>query len=210
MEGWIKLHRSLLDWQWYGDKNTVLLFIHLLLKANHKANKWRGIEVSRGQLITGLQALSEQTGLTFQEVRTALSKLENSHTINKQSNKQHTLITITNYDKYQTDDPESNKQINTQSTNEQQTSNNKQEYKNEKNEKKRGGFTPPTLDEVVAYCKERNNAVNAQRFINHYQSVNWMRGKTKLRDWKAAVRYWEQSDRDKNAEVIKPKKQNIW
>ena len=56
-------------------------------------------------------------------------------------------------------------------------------------------FTPPTLDDVQSYCKERNNRVDAERFINHYSSNGWMVGKVPMKDWKAAVRNWERDDR---------------
>ena len=52
MEGWIKLHRKILDWEWYDDINTKVLFLHLLLTANHEEQKWRGKIIERGQLIT--------------------------------------------------------------------------------------------------------------------------------------------------------------
>jgi len=55
-------------------------------------------------------------------------------------------------------------------------------------------FTPPTLSEVIAYCNERANHVDPQRFINHYSANGWMRGKNKIKDWKACVRTWEQND----------------
>lgn len=53
-------------------------------------------------------------------------------------------------------------------------------------------FTPPTIEEVEAYCRERGNGVSAQRFIDYYTARGWMLGgKTKMRDWRAAVRTWE-------------------
>lgn len=57
-------------------------------------------------------------------------------------------------------------------------------------------FTPPTADEVRAYCQERNNQVDPERFINFYESKGWMIGKNKMKDWKAAVRTWERKDAD--------------
>ena len=56
---------------------------------------------------------------------------------------------------------------------------------------KRARFTPPTIDEVQAYCQERQNGVDAERFIDYYSSNGWMVGKNKMKDWKAAVRTWE-------------------
>ena len=52
-------------------------------------------------------------------------------------------------------------------------------------------FKPPTVEEVAAYCLERGNHVDPQRFIDYYAAANWMRGKTKIKDWKACVRTWE-------------------
>ena len=55
-------------------------------------------------------------------------------------------------------------------------------------------FTPPTLEEVTEYCKERNNNVDPERFIDFYASKGWMVGSNKMKDWKACVRTWEKRD----------------
>lgn len=57
-----------------------------------------------------------------------------------------------------------------------------------------GRFTPPTLEEVSDYCLERKNGVDPQRFIDYNQSKGWIIGKSKMKDWKAAVRTWEQKE----------------
>lgn len=62
--------------------------------------------------------------------------------------------------------------------------------KNKKDSKNKN-FTPPTLEEVKNYCQERNNTVNPQKWISHYQSNGWKVGKNQMKDWKAAVRTWE-------------------
>lgn len=56
-------------------------------------------------------------------------------------------------------------------------------------------FLPPTIDEVQSYCSERGNKVDAERFVNFYTAKAWMVGKNRMKDWKAAVRTWEQSDK---------------
>lgn len=56
-------------------------------------------------------------------------------------------------------------------------------------------FTPPTLDEVIAYCQERGNSVDAERFVSFYESNGWKVGKNPMKDWRAAVRTWERDDR---------------
>lgn len=69
---------------------------------------------------------------------------------------------------------------------------------------KRKRFSPPTIEEVTAYCNERGNSVDPQRFIDHYESNGWMVGKNKMKDWKAAVRNWERNGYDKPT-ASKPK-----
>ena len=59
-------------------------------------------------------------------------------------------------------------------------------------------FTPPSVDEVAAYCRERGNAVDAQRFVDFYASKGWKVGSSGMRDWHAAVRNWERQDNTKN------------
>ena len=58
---------------------------------------------------------------------------------------------------------------------------------------KRGVFTPPTLSDVQAYCHERHNSVDAERFLDYYTSNGWKVGKNPMKDWKAAVRSWERN-----------------
>ena len=99
--GFIKLHRQILDWEWYKDNNTKILFLHLILKANFKTKKWQGIEVKRGSFITSLQNLSFETGLTQKQVRTSLNKLKKTGEVASKTSNKYSLITITYYEKYQ-------------------------------------------------------------------------------------------------------------
>lgn len=68
-------------------------------------------------------------------------------------------------------------------------------------------FVKPTLAEVTEYCRERNNGIDPQRFIDHYEANGWMRGKTKIKDWQAAVRTWEQADKRYSVEDKPPQKE---
>ncbi|MFD2600193.1 hypothetical protein ACFSQ3_14640 [Sphingobacterium corticis] len=142
-QGWIKLHRSLLEWEWYKDLNTRSLFLHLLIRANHKDNRFQGNVVKRGQILTGINALSIETSLSVQQLRTSLKKLKSTNEITIESSSKNSVITVVNYDFYQTvdDDQQAEQQTNNKrSTSDQQTTNkrattNKNE-KNIKNEKK--------------------------------------------------------------------------
>lgn len=65
-------------------------------------------------------------------------------------------------------------------------------------------FQPPTIDEVKAYCAERHNSVNAERFIDYYTSNGWKVGKNPMKDWKAAVRTWERNGYDSGGHTQDP------
>lgn len=62
-------------------------------------------------------------------------------------------------------------------------------------------FTPPSVEEVRAYCEERHNGIDPQRFVDFYEAKGWMLGKNKMKNWKAAVRTWEQREIGKEKEL---------
>ena len=101
--GWIKSHRKLLDWEWYNDINTTRLFIHLLLTVSIKDDNWHGVHVPRGSRITSRTILAEETNLSERQVRTALDHLISTNEITKQTTRQCTIITVVNYDSYQSE-----------------------------------------------------------------------------------------------------------
>ena len=125
--GWISLHRSLLDWEWYTDANTMRLFIHLLLIANHSDKKYKSKIIKRGELITGREKLSAEIGLSVQAIRTSLKRLKSTNEITIESTSKGTLINIVNYSNYQGDAREinqlNNQQANQPTTNQQPASN---------------------------------------------------------------------------------------
>lgn len=148
-EGWISLHRKMLEWEWYTDANVCRIFIHCLLKANHKTKKWRGVTIKRGTFITSIKNLSHETGLSNQQVRTALQKLTDSGEINKQTTSLNTLITVTKYDEYQN----SNKAItNNQHTSQQDSNKRVTTTNNDNNENKSRDTLSPLISEYASVC----------------------------------------------------------
>lgn len=101
MEGYIKIYRQLLDWEWYTDTPTKSLFIHLLLKANIKDSNWRWTPVQKWSLITGRKKLSEETWLSESQIRTSLEKLQSTNEIAIKVTKSFSVIELNNWDKYQ-------------------------------------------------------------------------------------------------------------
>lgn len=101
MQGWVQLHRKLLEWEWFTSPKHLQVFIALLLKANHKENKWMGVEVKEGQLITGLLQLSEDTKLSRSTVNRILDDLVKSGDIFRHPTNKYSLITIIRWKDYQ-------------------------------------------------------------------------------------------------------------
>lgn len=99
--GWIKSFRKLLDWGWFTVPNTAHLFQYCLLRANVTDKMWHGQLVARGSFITSRNSLSVGTGLTEQQVRTALNHLTSTGEIQCTATNLYTLITISNYEYYQ-------------------------------------------------------------------------------------------------------------
>lgn len=134
----IKLYRSLLNWEWYTDVNTTKLFLHLLLVANRFPSEWRGIRINQGQRLTSLSKLASETGLTIQQTRTAISHLKLTGEITSESTNGYTLITVENYAKFQGCDSEptyeSTSNLTSESTSDQHAS--QQQIKKEKKVKK--------------------------------------------------------------------------
>lgn len=136
-EGYIKLFRKFVTWEWYDDINTSRLFLHLLFTVNWQDKKWHGIEVKRGSIITSLSKLSEETGLTVKQVRKSLERLMETSEITKETTNRYTLISIVKYADYQFNEKEAGKQkdklVDTQKANEGQSKGNQRattkEYK---------------------------------------------------------------------------------
>lgn len=170
LNGFIKIHRKLLTWEWYTDINVRVLFFHCLLKANHKSERWQGIEIKAGQFVTSYGHLAKECGLSTQQTRTAIDKLKLTGEITSQTTSRYSIITIRNWYLYQTNNKQNNKQI----TNEQQTNNNKQEIKEEKkninlslsNSSTRARVGKREREILKSYCKNPKNGVkNPDGFI---------------------------------------------
>lgn len=144
MSGWIKLHRKVLKWEWYNDPSTFRVFTHLLLTANHKPDKWQGIVIGRGQVVTGLYALSEKTGLSPRNIRTAMTKLKSTNELTIRTTNRFSIITIVKYDDYQDGDkPTDNQATNDRQTNDKRTTTSKEDKEDKKVKKEKKDIAKP-------------------------------------------------------------------
>lgn len=119
--GFIKLYRSLVSWEWYSDIITSRVFIHLLLTVNFEDIQWQGITIKRGERVYSFASLSDEIGITVQQLRSALKRLTITNEITSRSTTKYSVVTVKNYDRYQgathqsTNEQHSNQQaINTQ------------------------------------------------------------------------------------------------
>lgn len=159
MEGYIKLYRRILKWEWYDDINTKTLFLHCLLKAKHEAKKWHGIEINPGQFITSISNLSKELNLSVQQIRTSLDKLISTNEITKRQHSSCSIITIKNWTQFQIN----NKPNNKQATSEQQ------QLKNEKNDK---NYNLVIKEEEVEEDRENQNFDFSKNWYGEYQNVH--------------------------------------
>lgn len=211
MDGWIKLHRKIMDNPLYLSEpfTRMQAWIDLLLLANHKEGFFyvRGnkVVVGRGQVGTSSRTLASRWQWSRGKVERFLKDLENDNQIEPQKNNVITLISICNYDDYQNTEPQTEPQTSRrQTTDEPQTDRNKNDKKekNVNNDNNRDKaetakrFTPPSIDEVQSYISEKGYSVNAESFVAFYTSKNWFVGKNKMKDWHAAVVTWEKRNKD--------------
>lgn len=222
-QSYIKLFRKMLDWEWWDDRNVRDLFFTMLLMANWKEKQWKGISIERGSFFTSLEHLSQKSGLSVRQVRTALNKLKSTGEVTSKTTNCGTLVTIANWGVYQGGSEKATSDMTSELTAERQTddkrmTSERQQLKNNKNIKKGKNdkkdigesyssgskrFTPPTIEEVSAYIREQGYHIDAEMFIDHYEANGWMVGKNKMKDYKATLRNWERR-RQNNAGEIQP------
>jgi hypothetical protein len=101
MAGWVKIKRSLLDWEWYDDHNATRLLLHLNLTVNFEDKQWKGILIKRGSMVLSWATLSKSIGLSVKQCRTAMDKLISSKEVTKVSTNKFQVITLVKWDKIQ-------------------------------------------------------------------------------------------------------------
>lgn len=231
--GYIKINRGILEWEWYGNINTKVLFLHMLIKANWKEGKFQGIDIPRGSFVSSYPKLSDDLGLTVNEVRTALKHLISTGEITAKTYPKFTVFTVKNYCSYQdlnsqsTDNITDNSQsINSQSTVKAQSINSQlttiEEGKKERREKgkkersniytvpekvrhKRGEYGHVLLsDEEIERLGKDYGEDMAQQAIQFLDEYMQMHGKS-YKDCNLAIRKWViDAVKKKEVETFRP------
>jgi biotin operon repressor len=146
MNGFIKLHRSMLTWEWYGDTITKTVFLHLLLTARFDEGSWKGVKLYPGQIIIGRKELAETLNISERNVRTAINHLKTTGEIAIKVTNKYSLVTLTNWALYQTPNDSKGQQGDQQSANsrpatDQQTTSNRPQRKNIRTEECKDSIT---------------------------------------------------------------------
>ena len=223
-DDFITLHRSVQKhWIWQ-EPEALKFWMALLLEANWQEKKtmFNGclLTVKRGELVFGRIKYSRELNISQKKIRRYIDLLEKTNMITKgqQKSNKFSLISITNYESFQkrasrgpakgqqngserasqepvmTGDASCSGPAKGQQETQKGTTSKQQTNKTIGGKLKR--FIPPEISEVQDYCLERKNNIDAENFVDFYSASNWMRGKNKVKDWKACVRTWEKNRRD--------------
>jgi hypothetical protein len=220
MEGWIKLHRCLIDSYVFSNPTTLKIWVWILIKASSKKRTislkigtgFQDIEINPGELIFGRFKAEEDLNIDGSTIYKHIKKLEESNNIELKSNNHFTIITICNWETYQENEIIKEQPENNQRTTEEQQSNNRVTTEEHKQESKEGKkvkkdkkeFIPPTCDEVKNYFKEKGyKETVAIRAYEGYSVAGWVDSKgNKVLNWKQKmVNVWFT---DENKLMIQP------
>ena len=203
LNGYIKVYRKLIRWGWYQDSVVKDLFLHFLLTASFKDFEWMGRHLKAGQLVTGRKKLAAELGFSEQQIRTGIKKLESTKEITSETTNKYSIITVVNWEDYQSDEnistntitneqPTSNQQI----TNEQPHRKNIKNNKNVKNSNKRAcAHEIPLFSQISDFVKEKGLNVDVDKFFKYYSERDWLTAEGKsIDDWKSVVESWHRKE----------------
>lgn len=197
--GWVSLYRSLAHSDlWLSEKFTRgQAWVDMLMNANHTNGyiRVRGnrVHLARGQLGWSQKTLAERWGWSRGKVIRFFNELEGDGMIVQQKNTVTSIITVTNYSEYQKNEQQTEQQKGTRKTaNGHQTStNNNVNKKNKANNDNKGGFSPPSLEDLTLFFIEKSSTcAEAKKFMNYYKANGWKVGNNAMHNWKAASEKW--------------------
>lgn len=222
--GFILISRRLLTWKYHDFPEAVTIWIHILLMANWKDGYFQGEKIERGELVTSVSHLMQATGIKSNNtIRKWLKRFESDGMIELKTTNRFTSIKVIKYMFFQ-DLPNGYAQPGAQlgaqlgaqpgahnRTKQQGNKATMQQDKEKERDKrdKAGRFVPPSTSEVTDYAHEIGfDSLNAQYFLDYYESKGWMIGKNHMKSWKAAVRTWKTRNQGKEANHAEPERKS--
>lgn len=195
---YIKLDRNMRFWRWFKNPKTVLVWIWLIMNANIEDHDFERETIHRGEIATSRNTISSATGLTENEVRTALNHLKSTGEITSRARPKYQVITILRYSDYQ--DVHTGKRTgrapanHRQATGKSPQSKNGKNEKNGKHEKEVCVHTPPSRVEVEEFCQSQGLTTDVDAFIQYNSAMGWKIGRTKVEDWRPLLMKWVSHD----------------
>lgn len=204
LNGFVKIHRKLIQWGWYQDNVVKGVFLHLLLTAAFQDGEWMGQKIKSGQVITSYGHLAEDLGFGVRQIRTAINKLKSTCEITSTSTSKYTIITIVNWEDYQCfdSDPTNSKtsiKTNDRQASDKQETSERQHRKNVKNVKNvKKVVVQPQLFEIKSFISENQLNVDAEKFFEHYENAGWKTSHGKnVTDWESLLLKWHETEKSK-------------
>lgn len=207
-KGFIVIDRVIDEWGYWGSPTALALWIHILISANWKDGYFKGEKVKRGEFITSIGHLAEQTGVHPNTARRWLKKFKNDKQVVIQTTNKYTKISVVNYAKYQDYNNDMVKQVVKQDSKqvveqvvEQVVYNRTKQQRNK--ETSIDSIEIPTLHQVSDYVLAEDLSVNPIEFYKYYSDRDWRTGDTKIKDWRKVLRTWEKPKRRSTKEKVK-------
>lgn len=198
-QGYIKLYRKIVNWEWFDNSYMVHLYLYLIIYANTQDRRWHGDIIKRGQLLTSVSRLHDETNIPISTIRRCLKRLEKTGEIIVKATNRFSTITICNYDSYQANEQtdEQTDELSSEQINNKQETNNRlsdeQHLKNNKNNKNDKNNKKETTN--VVSKKEKALEERKKDFANKLEPYLEKYGRDMLNDFYA---YWtEHNDNGK-------------
>ena len=190
MSGFVKIFRSLKDWEWYDDHNATRLLVHLLLSVNYENKKWKGIDIPKGAMVFSWDTLSKEVGLTPMQCRTSMTKLESSGEVTRKVTNKYQLVALVKWEKFQIiEGCVTDKLTDKQQANNRQVTTTK-EYK-EINNKRSSTSEVPSYSEFESYALTKRPEVDTSHLKAKFESwveLGWKDGHgNKILNWKSKL-----------------------
>lgn len=203
--GYVKLYRQLLDNPVFLNEKLLKVWIWCLLTATHSERKVAAgntiIDLKPGQFVFGRKRAAMENNLSESTFYRMMNTLKDLKMLTLKTSNKWTVATIENWGLYQDCSTETEQQESSKRTQNKNDNNIYKKFleKPSKSELPDRKKIPPTLDMVTEYCSKRKNNVDPQYFIDYYTARDWHIGKTKMKDWQAAIRTWEKNDKERTA-----------
>lgn len=185
--GFVKLPRSILDWEWYDHPDVSRMYIHIILKVNYAPAKWRGLEILEGEHITSINKLSKELSMSEFKVRESLEKLKITNYIQTLPTNKFTRIQLIKTMLYVKEEDLNQKQSKMQTTikpktKQLQTSTNNNNIENKEIEERKEIFK----NQILSF-KDQFSKNHLEGFFNYWSAENKQTGRQKFEDEK----YWD-------------------